>query len=172
MGNFDTDKVYRFLARLKFLFSATNQHGVHSPFIYSFVTKGLYKKGSKKLSVTENVLVKSIAYFDVKKVGLVNHSEELKIKLDSIFQDLNYRESPFDIIYADALSKPFKTVSQKHIHNDSLLLLEGIYKNKARTQRWKAIKNLDQVTVTIDLYYCGIVFFRREQAKEHFKIRI
>jgi hypothetical protein len=38
-------------------------------------------------------------------------------------------------------------------------------------QAWSSIKNHEAVTVTIDLFAFGIVFFRREQEKEHFKIR-
>jgi len=145
---------------------------VHSPFVYKFVTKGLYRKGNGKFSKTENVLVKCISYFNYTKIGLVEDSNELKIKLKPIFPELRYNEFPFDIIYADALSKPFKTVANKNIHNNSMLILEGIYNTTQQTKRWKAIKNLNEVTVTIDLYCCGVVFFRKEQAKEHFKIRI
>jgi len=164
--------VYSFFARLKFLLSATNQHGVHSPFIYQFVTKGLYKKGNKNYTKTQNVLFKCISYFKYSKIGLVNDSHELRLHLNSISNDLDYNDCPFDLIYADSTTKPFTNVSQKNIHNNSLLLIAGIYKNRQQTKRWEAIKDLAVVTVTIDLYYCGIVFFRKEQAKEHFKIRI
>ena len=164
--------MYRFFSRLRFLLVATNHHGVHSPFIYNFITKGLYRKGNHKFSITENVLVKSISYFKYKKIGLVSDSNELKINLNSIFENIDYKTFPFDIIYANENSKPFKTVSIKHVHNDSLLLLEDIYKNKERTQHWNEIKNGNQVSVSLDLYYCGILFFRKEQAKQHFKIRI
>ena len=106
------------------------------------------------------------------QIGLVSDSNELKIKLNTIFQGLNYNNIPFDLIYEDITSKPFKSIATQNIHNSSMLLLEGIYKNKQRTKRWEAIKKLEKVTVTVDLYYCGILFFRKEQAKEHFKIRI
>ena len=172
MEDFEIYSVYSFFARIKFLLSATNQHGVHSPFIYNLVTKGLYTKGNKNSSKTENVLFKCIAYFNYRQIGLVNDSDELKIKLSTIFQGLNYNNIPFDLIYADITSKPFKSIATQNIHNSSMLLLEGIYKNKQGTKRWEAIKKLEKVTVTVDLYYCGIVFFRREQTKEHFKIRI
>ncbi|MGB3948808.1 MAG: hypothetical protein WBM13_12550 [Bacteroidia bacterium] len=38
-------------------------------------------------------------------------------------------------------------------------------------EAWEEIKNNNQVTVTIDLFYMGIVFLRKEQVKEHFLIR-
>ncbi|WP_143751892.1 hypothetical protein [Maribacter sp. 4U21] len=116
--------------------------------------------------------MKCISYFDYSQIGLVNDSNVLKIKLNALFPGLRYTNIPFDLIYADLSSKTFKTIAKQNIHNNSMLLIEGIYQNKGRTAQWSTIKNLKEVTVSMDLYYCGIVFFRREQAKEHFKIRI
>ena len=36
--------MHKFFSYIFFLFRSTNQHGVHSPFVYSFVTKCLYNK--------------------------------------------------------------------------------------------------------------------------------
>jgi hypothetical protein len=40
------------------------------------------------------------------------------------------------------------------------------------TEAWDEIKNHPAVTVSIDTFYWGIVFFRKEQVKEHFVIRV
>ncbi len=40
------------------------------------------------------------------------------------------------------------------------------------TEAWEYIKNHKSVTVTVDGFHLGFVFFRKEQAKEHFKIRM
>jgi hypothetical protein len=37
---------------------------------------------------------------------------------------------------------------------------------------WEMIKKHPKVTVTIDTFQWGLVFFRREQHKEHFIIRV
>ena len=39
-------------------------------------------------------------------------------------------------------------------------------------EAWDEIKQHPKVTVTINMYFWGIVFFRLEQAKQHFTIRI
>lgn len=39
------------------------------------------------------------------------------------------------------------------------------------TKAWEEIKKNKQVSVTIDLFFIGIVFFRKEQAKQHFVIK-
>ena len=42
----------------------------------------------------------------------------------------------------------------------------------ANQKAWETIKNHTKVTVTIDTFQWGIVFFRAEQEKEHFVIRV
>jgi hypothetical protein len=39
-------------------------------------------------------------------------------------------------------------------------------------EAWEIIKKNPKVTVTIDTFQWGIVFFRKEQLKEHFVIRV
>jgi hypothetical protein len=38
-------------------------------------------------------------------------------------------------------------------------------------QAWEQIKEHPKVSVTIDLFWIGLVFFKEGQAKEHFKVR-
>jgi hypothetical protein len=40
------------------------------------------------------------------------------------------------------------------------------------TRAWEQIKADPQVKVSIDLFFVGLVFFRKEQVKENFKLRI
>ena len=56
-------------------------------------------------------------------------------------------------------------------HNDSVWVFDDIYWSKSMTQAWEIIKEHPKVKVTIDLFQWGLVFFRREQEKEHFKLR-
>ena len=56
--------------------------------------------------------------------------------------------------------------------NDSVFIFDDIYWSKGMTEAWEIIKKHPKVTVTIDTFFWGFVFFRKEQVKEHFKIRI
>ena len=60
----------------------------------------------------------------------------------------------------------------KTIHNNSFFIFDAIYCSEEMQEAWSIIKKHPKVTVTIDLFYFGIIFFRKEQAKEHFKIRV
>ena len=59
----------------------------------------------------------------------------------------------------------------KHIHNDSFLIIENIHKTKKMENAWSKIITHNKVSVSIDLFQIGIIFFRKEQVKENFIIR-
>lgn len=58
------------------------------------------------------------------------------------------------------------------ITNDSVWIFDDIHWSKEMEDAWEAIKSHPKVTVTIDTFQWGLVFFRKEQEKEHFSIRI
>ena len=58
------------------------------------------------------------------------------------------------------------------INNNTIFIFDDIYWSKGMTEAWETIKKHPQVTVTIDTFFWGFVSFRKEQAKEHFTIRI
>lgn len=58
------------------------------------------------------------------------------------------------------------------ITNDSVWIFDDIHWSNDMEEAWEIIKNHLKVTVTIDTFQWGIVFFRTEQKKEHFVIRV
>ncbi|TKC13252.1 class I SAM-dependent methyltransferase [Pedobacter polaris] len=57
------------------------------------------------------------------------------------------------------------------IHENSLLIFDDIYWSAGMKEAWSEIKNHPQVALTIDLFWIGLVYFKKGQAKEHFKIK-
>ena len=161
---------YRVISYLRFLLRATNQHGVHSPFVYKYITQCLYKKTTVKEPKCIIVLFKSIPYFNVHNTSVSDKNTRLVQKIAEQFPNLMFEQAPFDLIYLEKPSQSF--LDNKNIHNDTIVILNNIHQTKTNTAIWKNIILSTQLSVTIDLYNCGIVFFRKEQAKEHFKIRI
>jgi len=155
--------------------TATNQHGVHSPFVYDYVTKCLYSKQEYSKNKSVNVLLKSIAYFKAKHIRLLSDRQTLKNKVVQKFPEIRFDKTPIDLSFINA-SQPNgiqKSVAEiDTLHDDSVLLIDDIYSTKDSLHYWEQLKSDAIVTVTLDLFYCGVVFFRTEQAKEHFKIRI
>lgn len=252
--------MYQIIAYIKFLFSSTNQHGVHSPFVYDFVTKCLYDKekytayselinyrntlkrsnteleitdlgegsktlDSKKRKVSEMVRASSSSkkeskllfrvaqYFKFKSIlelgtslgmgtyafALANPSSKITT-IDGCPNTLDYTKSQlaenitfingdfktiisslkqqnFDCIFFDghhnkeATIQYFESLLPK-ANNESVFIFDDIYWSKEMTEAWEYIKSHKAVTVTVDCFHLGFVFFRKEQAKEHFKIRV
>lgn len=83
-------------------------------------------------------------------------------KIDFVFFDGNHRKEPTLKYFEEALA---------FAHNDSVFIFDDIHWSEEMEEAWEAIKAHPKVTVTIDLFMMGIVFFRREQREEHFVIR-
>ena len=82
--------------------------------------------------------------------------------LDLVFFDGNHRK--------EATLHYFKQCLEKSVET-SVFIFDDIYWSSGMKEAWEEIKSNERVTVSIDLFYMGIVFFRKEQVKEHFVIR-
>lgn len=255
--------MYQIIQYIKFLIKSTNQHGVHSPFVYNLVTKCFYDKrnygsykhilnykkdllknktsiqvtdlgaGSQVMkqkersisSMTKNagstnkrakLIYRFVNYFSPKTIlelgtslGIATHAMSLanqETKITTIegcpniseFSKANFKKhnlnnidlkigdfnniinqlssNNYDLIFFDgnhqkgATLEYFETLLQT-INNDSVFIFDDIYWSKEMTEAWNNIKQHPKVTVTVDTFFWGFVFFRKEQVKEHFVIR-
>ncbi|WP_422105140.1 O-methyltransferase [Winogradskyella sp.] len=87
------------------------------------------------------------------------------------------KEDCFDIIFFDGNHNKDATIAYfeallPKANNHSIFVFDDIYWSKGMTEAWAYIKAHTSVTVTVDTFHLGFVFFRKEQAKQHFKIRL
>ncbi len=80
-------------------------------------------------------------------------------KVDLVFIDGNHRKYP---------SLQYFNQCLQHIHDDSVLILDDIHWSGAMEEAWKEIQDHPSVTVTIDLFRMGLVFFKEGLSKEDF----
>ncbi|MEO2051404.1 MAG: hypothetical protein ABGX00_06535 [Allomuricauda sp.] len=163
---------YKTQSYLQFLWKSTNEHGVHSPFVFNYVTQCLYGKKQFSTQKTLNVLLKSIEYFKSKKIHVPNSDARKQVK--SAFPETAFDFTIFDVFYVYQMDKASfkKILSEGRLHNDSMVLVDGIHETPEAWQAWKDLIEMPEITVSIDMFYCGTIFIRREQVKEHFTIRI
>lgn len=57
-------------------------------------------------------------------------------------------------------------------HNDSVFIFDDIYWSPGMTKAWEEIKQHSKVHQTVDLFFIGLVYFRTEQIRQHFKLRV
>jgi predicted O-methyltransferase YrrM len=55
--------------------------------------------------------------------------------------------------------------------NTSVFIFDDIHWSNEMEEAWEEIKSHPQVTVTIYLFFLGLVFFRKEQVKQNFIVR-
>ena len=258
--------IHIIISYLKFIKNSTNQHGVHSPFVYSLITKCFYDKkkydeysilkiyrksllenknfievtdfgaGSRvfksnkrqisKIAKTagistkrDKLLFRVVNYFQPTTIleigtslglatsalslgnkkskiitleGCSNTIEIAKSQLEnSKFQNIEFINTRFEdylknqqqttnsqqLIYFDGNHSKKATIEYfklllPTITNDTVWIFDDIHWSKDMEDAWEIIKKHPKVKVTIDTFQWGFVFFRTEQEKEHFVVRI
>lgn len=84
-------------------------------------------------------------------------------KIDLAFADGNHRYEPTVRYFRELLPA---------MHEYSILIFDDIHWSREMEQAWQEIQQHASVTLSIDLFFIGLVFFRKEQkVKQHFTIR-
>ena len=167
-----------FISYLKFLIKSTNQHGVHSPFIYNFVTRCLYNKQLVKPREIANYssmmsrkqfisLLKIIRYLEVK--AIFTDEKELSINENCSLLTQLQTATTYDLIFIN-YPKENLDFYLNYVHNDSIFIINNIHR-KENEPLWRKLIENEKVTACINVYYQGYIFIRREQPKEVFYIR-
>ncbi|MFD2550383.1 O-methyltransferase [Bizionia sediminis] len=254
--------LYQIKKYIQFLLKSSNQHGVHSPFVYQLVTHCFYNRqpytdynslktyraaliknqtalqvtdlgmGSKKNKTTQrqvSELAKTAGstlkraklayrishYFKPQQIlelgsslgiatqafhlghpaakittveGCPNIAAFTKNNLSN-YTNISCKTGAFktflnaenkttwDIVFFDGHHNKDATLAYfqallPQTHNDTLFIFDDIYWSPNMTDAWETIKKHPKVTVTIDIFFWGLVFFRQEQVKQHFTIRV
>jgi predicted O-methyltransferase YrrM len=106
----------------------------------------------------------------------VENIEQLTGDIKDILPKLLNRLPRLDLLYlnqnytAESVLQCFELCLPK-IHEGTLIIIPGIYSNAGMRKAWAAIKACPQVSITVDLFWIGLVYFRTGKVKEDFKIR-
>jgi hypothetical protein len=124
--------------------------------------------------IAENSIPKLRDQIPNSNVEFVN--TEFYSYLKNFHPETSGQTSNFQLIYFDGNHTQKATLDYfdlllPTITNDSVWIFDDIHWSVDMGAAWEAIKNHPKVTVTIDTFQWGLVFFRTEQEKEHFTIR-
>ncbi|HSP12266.1 MAG TPA: class I SAM-dependent methyltransferase, partial [Salegentibacter sp.] len=89
----------------------------------------------------------------------------------------NKQQTSFDLIYFDGHHTKEATLKYFELllptaHNESVFIFDDIHWSRGMEEAWEMIKKHPEVRVSIDTFYLGLIFFRKEQAKQDFIIRL
>lgn len=117
----------------------------------------------------------SVAKKQFDEFGLENINSEVT-EFSSYLKNSQLPASNFQLIYFDGNHSKAATLQYFElllptITNDSVWIFDDIHWAQGMEEAWETIQQHPKVTVTIDTFQWGIVFFRTEQPKEHFIIR-
>ena len=101
--------------------------------------------------------------------------EFINTEFSSYFKTLNLSPVTHHLIYFDGNHSKKATLDYFEallptISNDSVWIFDDIHWSTDMEEAWEIIKIHPKISVTIDTFQWGIVFFRAEQEKEHFII--
>jgi predicted O-methyltransferase YrrM len=107
----------------------------------------------------------------------INNVELVVTEFSSYLSTSNFKLPTSHLIYFDGNHSKKATLAYFElllptITNDSIWIFDDIHWSAEMEDAWGIIKTHPKVTVTIDTFQWGLVFFRQEQPKEHFVIRV
>ncbi|MBK0384497.1 class I SAM-dependent methyltransferase [Pedobacter sp. SD-b] len=116
-----------------------------------------------------------LAQENFKSLGLKNVNTSIG-NFDDTLPPIIEAEQSLDFIFIDGNHRKDATINYfnwflPHVNKDSVIIFDDIYWSGGMQEAWEMIKEHPQVTVTIDLFWIGLVFFKKDQAKEHFKVK-
>lgn len=119
---------------------------------------------------TANVAYKNFVSLELKNIELQvgNFNDlfpkevEVTPRLDFVYIDGNHTKEATLNYFENCLTKSDES---------TLLIFDDIYWSQGMKEAWEEIKLHPEVIVTIDLFWIGLVYFKKDQVKEHFKIK-
>ncbi len=175
-----TKKKYaNLLSKLVLYFSSQSEHNLKilelgSSLGITTLYLSSYDK-SEVFTVEGSASIGKIAKANFEKINAKNiHlliSEFSEALNDFINQKLN-----FDIVFIDGNHRYEATLNYFEkikllSHNDTVLIFDDIHWSKEMQQAWQEIYTDNSVTLSLDIFQFGILFFKKELSKQHFILR-
>ena len=132
---------------------------------------GLSNQHDKLISIgNNNIIADQSTLSNIKnheiKIGKINDL------LDSTLKELKQVDLAF-IDGSQCVESTLDIFNQclEFCHIDSIIVFNNIYHSKEKKEMWQQISKTKKVTLSIDLFSLGIIFFRSGRQKEHYSIR-
>jgi predicted O-methyltransferase YrrM len=143
------------------------------------ITTAYFSKANPMAAITSvegSPGIRNIAIENFEKLRCTN-IKSLQGEFDSLLPTVNRQLSTISLAYIDGnhryepTLRYFKTFLEK-ANADTILIFDDIHWSSEMEKAWQEIKSDASVTCTIDIFFLGFVFFKKEfKSKQHFVIR-
>jgi predicted O-methyltransferase YrrM len=82
--------------------------------------------------------------------------------IDFVFIDGNHRKEAVLDYYAKCLA---------FSNNDTIMVIDDIHSTAEMEQAWEQIRQMKDIRISLDFFFSGWIFFRKESSKQHFRLR-
>ena len=154
---------------------------------YGILTNLCLQQNGKKCEKTLLLLFRLVRHFGPSDIMVYGGRDELTFSAlrfgmpdcrvhtgEDLQGNFPLMPSPDLIILLPDLPGSFQVLFQRiiqQIGNDSVLIFINIYRTRETLANWNDAKSHPSVTVSINLFHIGILFFRKELSKEEFILR-
>jgi len=136
---------------------------------------GLANQEGKVVSIEGAESLVEIAQKNLNRAGadnvelvVGNFDDQLPIVLEKMKQvDFCY----IDGNHAEEPTLKYFEMLLPYISDSSVLVFDDIHWSEGMERAWEKIKSHPRVTVTLDFYHLGVVFFKQNQKEQHFTIK-
>jgi len=187
---------FKLKEKILFYLNAKNAYGLHSPYLFDFYNsikdhsrslnspswkiKSFSKKeGRIILAIIKNLKPNTALVVSNDEQTAGNWSKlflsDAKVLFANSLISLQEKPSKFDlIILHNALlinQKELEDSLPALIFNDSAVIIPHIHASKESINQWKSLTKNNYVRISMDLFFIGILFFRKESTKQDIRIR-
>src|SRR5690606_34125251 len=97
-------------------------------------------------------------------------------RFDEVLPQLLKEQQRFDFVFIDGHHEEEATLNYfnqilNHVSSDSIVLIDDINWSEGMINAWEKIKRHEKVTLSIDVFEMGWLYFFPRNQKEHFVIR-
>jgi predicted O-methyltransferase YrrM len=98
-------------------------------------------------------------------------------KFDDVLPEILQTISKVDLVFIDGDHTKTGTLKYfsmllPYVHADTIILFHDIYWSDEMEEAWREIIDREEVSLSIDVFHFGIVWFSKRLQKEHYKLRI
>lgn len=106
----------------------------------------------------------------------IQNTELLTGNFDDLLPELLNNTKELDFVYVDGNHRKDATLNYfewclPKLSQNSIMIFDDIYWSEGMKEAWSEIKAHPEVSLSIDLFWIGLVFVRKGQAKEDFIIK-